>query len=105
MESYAAEHGLLYINFLDYLEEIPIDFRQDTYDKGLHLNLAGAEKLGVYFARILREMCIRDRSPPRRQSRPGPPRAALPPRRPAGFPAMMMAPASPPPRLFRPRTA
>ena len=55
MESYAAEHGLLYINFLDFLEEIPIDFRQDTYDKGLHLNLAGAEKLGAYFARILRE--------------------------------------------------
>lgn len=57
IEEYAAEHGLLYLNFLERLEEIPIDFSQDTYDRGLHLNLAGAEKLASYFGRILTADC------------------------------------------------
>ncbi len=55
MEVYAKEHGLLYLNFLDYVDEIGIDYKTDTYDGGLHLNLSGAEKMTDFFAKILDE--------------------------------------------------
>ena len=55
MVDYAAEHGLLYINFLEKIDEIGIDWNTDTYDQGLHLNVYGAEKLSEYFGRILSE--------------------------------------------------
>lgn len=55
IESYAAEHGLSFYNFLDYVEDIGIDFTQDTYDGGLHMNLTGATKLSNFFAEILAE--------------------------------------------------
>ncbi len=55
MESYAGTYGLAFYNFLDNVEEIGIDYTQDTYDGGLHLNLTGAVKLSRYFARILAE--------------------------------------------------
>lgn len=54
---YAKEHDLLYINCLEHLDEIGIDWDQDTYDQGLHLNVYGAEKLTVYFGKILQEEC------------------------------------------------
>ena len=57
MEAYAAQHDLLYINFLDYEEEIGIDWTTDTYDTGLHLNVYGAEKLSRFFGQILAEEC------------------------------------------------
>lgn len=57
METYAAEHGLKYYNFLENIEEIGLDFSVDTYDAGLHLNLAGAEKLSSYFGNILATEC------------------------------------------------
>lgn len=57
VEAYAAEHGLLYINFLDHQEEIGIDWNTDTYDTGLHLNVYGAEKLSVYFGQTLSQEC------------------------------------------------
>ncbi len=53
IEEYANENGLKFINFLDNVEEIGIDYTQDTYDSGLHLNLYGATKLSHYFAKIL----------------------------------------------------
>ncbi|MFI3324899.1 MAG: SGNH/GDSL hydrolase family protein [Clostridia bacterium] len=53
MVEYAAENELLYINFLDYVEEIGIDYQTDTYDSGLHLNVYGAEKMSDYFGEIL----------------------------------------------------
>jgi hypothetical protein len=52
---YADEHGLLYINFLDKLDEAGIDFNTDTYDNGLHLNTPGSEKLAKYFGKILQD--------------------------------------------------
>ena len=55
MVQYAEEHDLLYINFLDLIEEVGIDWNTDTYDQGLHLNVYGAEKLSHYFGRILSE--------------------------------------------------
>ncbi len=53
IRSYAEKHGLSYYNFLENVEEIGIDYQTDTYDEGLHLNLAGATKLSKYFAEIL----------------------------------------------------
>lgn len=55
MEQYAADHGLTFYNFLDYVEEMGIDYSTDTYDAGLHMNLAGATKLSKFFADILAE--------------------------------------------------
>lgn len=52
---YAEQHNLLYINFLDKIDEIGIDWSTDTYDQGLHLNVYGAEKLSDYFGQILSE--------------------------------------------------
>jgi len=54
---YASEHGLKYYNFLENTEEIGLDYHQDTFDAGLHLNLSGAEKLTHYFGAILRDKC------------------------------------------------
>lgn len=55
IQSYADEHGLSFYNFLDYVEEIGIDYETDTYDGGLHMNLDGATKLSRFFADILAE--------------------------------------------------
>ena len=55
IEEYAKTYELPYYNFLDLTEEVGIDFTKDTYDGGLHLNLSGAEKMGAYFGKILRE--------------------------------------------------
>jgi len=53
MVQYAKENDLSYINFLNLVDEIGIDYSQDTYDGGLHLNLVGAEKFTDYFGKIL----------------------------------------------------
>ena len=56
IKEYAEEHDLLYINFLERMDEMGIDlYTTDTYDSGLHLNLSGAEKLSAYFGNILKE--------------------------------------------------
>lgn len=57
IREYADEKGLLYINFLEYQEQIGLDWNTDTYDTGLHLNVWGAEKLSVFFGKILTEEC------------------------------------------------
>ena len=53
MVAYAEEHGLKFYNFVDQAEAIGIDYQTDTYDAGLHLNLAGATKMSDWFADIL----------------------------------------------------
>ncbi len=59
---YAEKNDLLYINFLNFQEEIGIDWNTDTYDTGLHLNVYGAEKLSRYFGEILKsEFDLEDR--------------------------------------------
>lgn len=59
---FAEENDLTYINFLKAQDEIGLDWSKDTYDGGLHLNLAGAEKLSQYFGEILSEdMGVPDR--------------------------------------------
>ena len=55
MEEYAEKNELLYINFLELMQETGLYFSQDTYDGGLHLNLSGAEKITAYLGQILRE--------------------------------------------------
>lgn len=57
VEAYAKQHGLLYLNLLENTEEVGINWDTDTYDRGLHLNVYGAEKLSVYFGKILKEQC------------------------------------------------
>lgn len=51
--AFAQEHALAYYNFTASTQQIGLDFAVDTYDGGLHLNNAGAEKLSRYFADIL----------------------------------------------------
>ncbi|MCM1261267.1 MAG: DUF1574 domain-containing protein [Butyrivibrio sp.] len=53
VEDYAAENDLTYINFLELIDEIGIDYSTDTYDAGLHMNLSGAEKLSTYLGQFL----------------------------------------------------
>ncbi len=61
MEEYAAGNNLLYINFLELVEETGLDFSTDTYDGGLHLNLSGAEKVSRYLGKVLQEEGVPDR--------------------------------------------
>lgn len=53
--SYAEEYNLTYVNLLNNIEEIGIDFKTDTFDGGLHLNATGAEKNTYYFGKIISE--------------------------------------------------
>lgn len=53
--NYAKENNLKYYNFLECIEEAELDFKTDTYDRGLHLNVYGAEKMSKYFGKILRD--------------------------------------------------
>lgn len=55
IEDYAERYGLLYINFLELIDEVGIDYSQDTYDAGLHLNVTGAEKMSIYFGKVLQD--------------------------------------------------
>jgi len=50
---YAQQNGLRYYNFLEASEEIGIDMQTDTYDRGMHLNVYGAEKYTDYLGGIL----------------------------------------------------
>ena len=55
IKQYAIKNNIDYYNLLEKAEEIGIDYKTDTYDAGLHLNLTGATKLSKYFAKILAE--------------------------------------------------
>ena len=55
ISGYAEKYGLDYINMLPLTEEIGIDWSRDTYDAGLHLNVYGAEKLGLWLGELLTE--------------------------------------------------
>jgi len=53
--AYADSHGLVYINYLEIADDIGLDFETDTYDAGLHMNRAGAEKVSRHLGGILRD--------------------------------------------------
>ena len=55
MVDYAAANGIAYYSMVGLDDEIGLDWSTDTYDKGLHLNVYGAEKLTSYFGKILAE--------------------------------------------------
>ena len=55
VESYVEKTGLKYYNLIENESEIGIDWSVDTYDKGFHLNVYGAEKTTEYFGKILSE--------------------------------------------------
>ena len=57
IQEYADQHGLLYVNMLQFQEEMDLDWNTDTYDAGLHLNVYGAEKASFWFGQILAESC------------------------------------------------
>ncbi len=54
IKEFAQLHELDYYNFIND-DELSIDWETDTYDGGVHLNLYGAEKLSIYFGKILSE--------------------------------------------------
>ena len=53
VEKYASAHGLRYINVLEAADGIGIDYETDTFDRGMHMNLSGAEKVTSYVGGIL----------------------------------------------------
>ena len=55
IDAYAAEKGLTYYNFIPLSTEIGINWQTDTYDRGVHLNVYGAEKLSRYFGELLQK--------------------------------------------------
>lgn len=57
VKAYAKENDLLYINYLELVDELGIDYETDTYDGGLHMNLYGAEKLSKHLGSVLRDTC------------------------------------------------
>ena len=52
--AYAENRDLLYINGIDYADDMGLDMTTDTYDKGVHLNVYGAEKCSRFLGAILR---------------------------------------------------
>ena len=55
IDAYAKDNDLQYINYLELVEELSIDYTTDTYDEGLHMNLSGAEKLSMHLGKVLQE--------------------------------------------------
>ena len=54
IQLFAMNNNLRYINFLDYITEIGLDFSAHTFDMGYTLNVFGAERLTRFFGNILR---------------------------------------------------
>jgi hypothetical protein len=53
--AFAEQHNLLYINFLNYTDEIGLDWDIHSFNAGLHLNVFGAELMSLYLGEILQE--------------------------------------------------
>jgi len=51
--AFADENNLLYINFLEYTDDIGLDWSIHSFNAGLHLNVFGAELMSAYFGGIL----------------------------------------------------
>ena len=55
LQEYADAQGLPYIDLNLKTKEIGIDWKQDSYDKGDHLNVYGAQKVTAYMGKYLKE--------------------------------------------------
>ena len=55
IEEYAKAYGLAYLNALEEIDAIGIDFSEDTYDGGLHMNVYGAEKVSRWLGPVLQK--------------------------------------------------
>ena len=55
IQEYASKNDIDYLNMLELVDEMEIDFSQDTYDGGLHLNLSGAVKNTKYFSNYIKD--------------------------------------------------
>ena len=51
--AFADKNNLLYINFLEYTDDIGLDWSVHSFNAGLHLNVFGAELMSRYFGEIL----------------------------------------------------
>lgn len=54
VRTYAAEHSLDYLDLNLKLDEVGIDWKIDSLDKGDHLNLSGAHKVTKYLGKYLK---------------------------------------------------
>lgn len=55
VEQIAYQYNLEFIDFNLLIDKLNIDWKKDTYDKGDHLNIYGAEKVSKYLAKVLYE--------------------------------------------------
>lgn len=55
LEEYAKEKGLTYVDMNMKYRDIGIDWKQDSYDRGDHLNIHGARKVTDYIGKYLKE--------------------------------------------------
>lgn|SRR5574344_234050 len=53
--AWAKTNNLTYLDFNDYLGELGINYTNDTYDAGNHLNISGATKLSNYLGEYLQK--------------------------------------------------
>ncbi len=61
VREYAENYGLRYYNCLEEADAAGIDYSQDTYDGGMHMNVYGAEKIALYLGSILQqELALED---------------------------------------------
>lgn len=62
VSDYAKENQICYLNLLERIDEIGIDYKVDTFSGGRHMNVTGAEKVSEYMGNfLLNEYQIRDR--------------------------------------------
>jgi len=52
--TFAEDNNLLYINFIEHIDDIGLDWSTHTFNAGLHLNAFGAELMSQYFGGILK---------------------------------------------------
>lgn len=53
LEEYARENNLPYVDLNMKFRDIGIDWKQDSYDRGDHLNISGARKVTAYIGQYL----------------------------------------------------
>lgn len=62
VRDYAEENHICYLNLLERIDVIGIDYKVDTFSGGRHMNVSGAEKISEYMGNLfLNEYHIKDR--------------------------------------------